>query len=488
MIATTRDRKWSLLIGGNLVPAGTGATYPNASPVTGDVIADVPDADAADVETAVLAAKAAFPVWAATPVRERAAVLRQIAAILRENATELGELDTIDGGNIIRLSTGDVHAGAAMIDYFADLAHQATGETIPFSSNELHYTIRQPIGVVARIIPYNHPIMFAAGKIAAPLAAGNCVILKAPHQTPLSALRLGELVAGVLPPGVLSILSGSGPATGEAIVTHPAIRRIAFIGSAPTGMRIQRAAAEVAVKQVSLELGGKNALVAFADADPAEVAAAAVRGMNFSWAGQSCGSTSRLVVHADIHDATVGEIKKQVDALRIGDPFDQETDVGALVSKEQFDKVTRYLELGHAEGAIAATGGAPVTIPGRESALCVPPTVFTNVRQDMRIASEEIFGPVLSVLPFNDEAEAIELANAVEYGLTGSVWTNDLNRAHRVASALEVGYVWINNSSQHFVGTPFGGVKSSGIGREECLEELLSFTETKAVHLTFDRR
>jgi acyl-CoA reductase-like NAD-dependent aldehyde dehydrogenase len=343
----------------------------------------------------------------------------------------------------------------------------------------------QPIGVVARIIPYNHPIMFAAGKIAAPLVAGNCVILKAPHQTPLSALRLGELVADLLPEGVLSILTGSGPATGDAIVRHPGIRRIAFIGSARTGLTIQKAAAETSVKHVTLELGGKNAMIAFPDADPAEVARSVVRGMNFSWAGQSCGSTTRLLVHEDIKEQTVAEVARLTSALRIGDPFDETTDVGTLVNQAQFDKVTGYLDIARADGASIAAGGTAVTPPGLDKALVVQPTVFADVSPDMRIAQEEVFGPVLSVLSFREEAEAVQVANSVEYGLTASVWTNDLRRAHRVAAALEAGYVWVNDSSAHYVGTPFGGVKSSGVGREECVEELLSFTESKAVHITY---
>jgi len=280
---------------------------------------------------------------------------------------------------------------------------------------------------------------------------------------------------------VVSILTGVGPATGEAIVRHPAVRRIAFIGSAPTGQRIQEAAAQTGIKDVSLELGGKNALIAFPDTDPTEVAGAAVRGMNFSWSGQSCGSTSRLVVHRSLRERVVAEIVRLIGELRIGDPLDATTDVGALVSQDQYAKVLRYLDIARSEGATAVTGGAPA----EGTALVVPPTVFTGVTADMRIAQEEVFGPLLSVIEFDTEEEAVEIANGVEYGLTAAVWTNDVRRAHRVSAAVEAGYVWINGSSRHFVGTPFGGLKSSGLGREECVEELLSFTETKAVHLSY---
>ena len=481
LTAGTRKHDWRLLIGGDLVPARSGATFDDPSPVTGEIIAAVPDAAAEDVDAAVQAAREAFPAWAATPLAERVAIVREIANRVRAHADELGALDTLDGGNIIRLSRADAVSGAAMLDYFADSAHALTGQTIPASAGAVHYTTLQPIGVVARIVPYNHPIMFAAGKIAAPLVAGNCVLLKPPHQAPLSALRLGELIADLVPPGVVSILTGVGPATGEAIVRHPAVRRIAFIGSAPTGQRIQEAAAQTGIKDVSLELGGKNALIAFPDTDPIEVAGAAVRGMNFSWSGQSCGSTSRLVVHHSLRERVVAEIVRLIGELRIGDPLDATTDVGALVSQDQYAKVLRYLDIARSEGATAVTGGAPA----EGTALVVPPTVFTGVTADMRIAQEEVFGPLLSVIEFDTEEEAVEIANGVEYGLTAAVWTNDVRRAHRVSAAVEAGYVWINGSSRHFVGTPFGGLKSSGLGREECVAELLSFTETKAVHLSY---
>ncbi len=481
----TRNRTWSMLIGGELVPAGSGASYEDVSPVTGKTVAQVPDATAEDVETAVVAARAAVKEWAAPPIAERARVVREIARRVREHAPEFGALDTLDGGNIIRLSTADAYAGADALDYFADCAVALKGETVPISPSALHYTTQEPVGLVARIIPYNHPIMFATAKIAAPLVAGNCVLLKPPHQTPLSALRLGEIVADLLPKGVLSIITGQGPETGQALVEHPDIRRIAFIGSPQTGLRVQRAAAETTVKHVTLELGGKNALIAFPDADPKAVAASVVRGMTFTWAGQSCGSTSRLVVHEDIREETVAEVVRLIRDMRIGDPFDEQADVGCLVSPEQFAKVNSYLSIATGEGATCAVGGAPNQPAARPHALIVEPTVFTGVTPDMRIAQEEVFGPILSVLSFTTESEAVEIANSVEYGLTGSVWTDDLRRAHRVADALDTGYVWINDSARHFAGTPFGGWKASGLGQEECVEELVSFTQPKAVHVNY---
>jgi acyl-CoA reductase-like NAD-dependent aldehyde dehydrogenase len=313
--------------------------------------------------------------------------------------------------------------------------------------------------------------------------AGAPIIMKAPHQTPLSALYYGELVRDLVPAGVLSIITGAGPATGSALVQHPRVRRIAFTGSAPTGLKIQQSAAHVGVKHVSLELGGKNALIAFEDANPREVAKGAVKGMNFSWSGQSCGSTSRLLIHRSILDETLAELTSIVSGMKLGDPFDPTSDVGTLVSRDQYDKVRRYLDIAAEEGARTLIGGGAVVAEGRENALFVAPTVLVDVDPSMRIAREEIFGPVTSVIPFDTEEEAVRIANSVEYGLTSSIWTNDLRRAHRVAANVEAGYVWINTSSTHFIGTPFGGTKSSGLGREETIEELYSYTETKAVHV-----
>jgi acyl-CoA reductase-like NAD-dependent aldehyde dehydrogenase len=483
LTAWVADHDWSLLIGGTLRHAVGDAVYDDPSPVLGGVIAQVPDAGAADVADAVRLAELAAPEWAATRVAERSRIVLEMARRLRAHAAEFAALDTLDGGNILRLTREDVTGGAETMEFFAAAGVALTGQVIPASSGNLHYTLQQPYPVVARIIPYNHPIRFLSGKISAPLMAGAPIIMKAPHQTPLSALFFAELVRDLVPAGVLSIITGAGPATGNALVQHPRVRRIAFTGSAPTGLKIQQSAAQVGVKHVSLELGGKNALIAFADADPKEIARGAVRGMNFSWSGQSCGSTSRLLIHRSILDATLAELTSIVIGMKLGDPFDPASDVGTLVSQDQYDKVMRYLQIAKDEGARVLVGGGPVTADGREDALLIAPTVLVDVDPSMRIAREEIFGPVTSVIPFDTEEEAIAIANSVDYGLTSSIWTNDLKRAHRVAAAVEAGYVWINTSSTHFIGTPFGGTKSSGLGREETIEELYSYTETKAVHV-----
>ncbi|GAA3545519.1 aldehyde dehydrogenase family protein [Nonomuraea rosea] len=475
-----RHRLWRMLIDGDLVASANGRRYEVVDPSTEEPLATVPDGGAEDVESAYRAAARAFPGWRATPPRARGALMRNLARTLRENQEELATLDALDLGSPYREMLLDVARAADSLELFADHALELRGEVVPASAEHLHYTVREPYGVVGRILPYNHPIMFAAGKIAAPLVAGNTIVVKPAHQTPLSALRMGELFADLLPPGVLNVVTGAGPEPGAAIAAHPGIRRIAFIGGERTGRGIQESAARVAVKHVTLELGGKNAMIVFPDADLEAAATGAVKGMNLSAStGQSCGSTSRLLLHADIADAVIDRVRALMDELVVGHPLDPGTDVGPLVSGDHAARVLAHIDAARREGAVvAAGGGRPAHL---ERGYFVEPTLLTGVRQDMSVANHEIFGPVLSVLTFTREEEALCLANAVEYGLTAAVWTRDLARAHRFAAAFEAGFVWVNGSSQHFPGVPYGGVKASGVGREESVEELLGFTQTKAV-------
>lgn len=477
-------RPWRLLIGGRLVEPLSGRGYQVENPATEALIAEVPDAGVEDVDAAVQSGQRGYRGWAGLPPRERARALRRLATVLAEHADELATLDAIDCGHPRTAMLGDVSLAIDALELYADWALTLGGSTIPATSGRLHYTIRQPYGVVARIVPYNHPVMFAAAKIAAPLLAGNAVLLKAPPQTPLSALRLGELFAGELPEGVLSIITGHARALGESIVRHRAVRRIALIGSVPTGQAVLRAAAETGVKHVSLELGGKNAMLVFPDADLDAAARAAVTGMNFHGsAGQSCGSTSRLLLHESIGDDFLARVCELTGAVRVGDPLDPRTQMGALVSAEQLAKVREHIEVAVRDGGQILIGGDRPAGERFTRGHWIRPTVITNVRPEHRVAREEIFGPVLSVLRWRDEGEAIAIANSLPLGLTGSVWTRDVGRAHRVAQALETGYVWINEVSRHFPGTPFGGWKDSGLGREESVEDLLSYTQLKSVHV-----
>lgn len=480
-VAALLDREWSLLIGGTLTASRSGRTFARISPYTETVIAHVPDADATDVDAAVQAAHAARAQWRDTLPAERARMVRALADAVEVHGEELAMLDTVDAGSPIGNSRADVATAVAQLRMFAGQALELKGSSIP-ASHGLHVTVREPVGVVARIVPYNHPLMFAC-KIGAPLLAGNPTILKPPEAAPLSALRLAELAADIFPPGVLSVVVGDGPAAGDALVRHPHVRRIGFIGSEPTGRAIQRAAAETGVKDVSLELGGKNAMVVFDDADLDAAAEGAVFGMNFTWSGQSCGSNSRLLVHREVHDELVARVVALIERRRIGDPFDEATQQGTMINRAQYEKSLRYIDIATDEGATVVTGGGRP--PGLQHGLFVAPTVFTGVRPDFRIAQEEVFGPLLSVIPFADEEEALAIANGVSYGLTASVWTRDVARAHRMAHAFEAGFVWINGSSRHFPNVPFGGVKGSGVGREESLEELLSYTELKSINVLF---
>jgi 2-formylbenzoate dehydrogenase len=480
--ADIANRSWHLWIDGQPTESMSGERFATVNPANGRALAHVSDAGPGDVERAVASSKRAQRDWSHTPVRERGAMLRALAAVLREHVEELATLDALDSGNPLTAMRNDVDWGATLLEYFSEAATALDGDAIRASTPNLHYTERVPYGVVGRIIPFNHPLFFAAGKVAAPLMAGNTVVLKPSDITPLSALRLGELSAGILPPGVLSVLPSSAVDTSRSLVAHPDVRRIGFIGSETVGRAIQADAAASGVKDVSLELGGKNALIVCPDADLAAAADGIVRGMNFAWSqGQSCGSTSRVLLHEDIADEVTDRVVRAVAALRVGDPMREATQMGPLASQAQMDKSLHHIDTARREGARLLTGG------GRAENLAagyfVAPTVFDQVTDGMTLAHEEVFGPVMAILRWRDEEEAIRIANATRYGLTASVWTRDLSRAITLSRRLEAGYLWINGSSQHFWGMPFGGVKSSGLGREESVDELLSYTEVKAVNI-----
>jgi betaine-aldehyde dehydrogenase len=451
------------------------------NPATGESLGEVGWADPEDVDRAVKAAYRGFRTWRAMKPLERAKILREAAQLIRKHGRELALIDSANCGNPIREMVRDAEFGAAFIEYFAGLATEIKGDTIPMGGNALNYTVREPLGVVVRINAYNHPFLFATMKIGAPLIAGNSIVVKPPEQAPLSTLRLAEIIGPLFPEGVYNVICG-GKDCGEALVAHPRVAKVALIGSVPTGKAILKSSADT-MKKVTLELGGKNALIAFPDADPAEVAAAAVRGMNFTWCGQSCGSTSRAFLHERIHDQVLDKIAAAVKAIKPGLPTDDETEMGCLISQAQFDKVMGYITAGQAEGARLVAGGKKPSDPQLAEGFYLEPAVFAGVTPHMRIAREEIFGPVLSVFKWRDENEMFDAVNAVDYGLTASIWTKDLKTAHQAAARVEVGFVWVNTIGAHFLGAPFGGYKQSGIGREESADELLEYTQLKNVNV-----
>ena len=458
-----------------------GRAIEQTNPGTGASLGKAADCGKDDIDAAVKAAKAAYKDWKRVPPLERARMLKEIARVLRENAGELAMIDSADCGNPIAEMIMDATIAAAQIEFFAGLVTEMKGASIPMGPDRLNFSVREPLGVVGRIVPFNHPFMFIAGKAAAPLAAGNTIVMKPPEQAPLSSLRLAELIDGLLPPGVFNLVPG-GKEAGAALASHPDVAKIALIGSVPTGKAVMRAAADT-LKGVLLELGGKNALIAYPDADPDAVAGGLVGGMNFTWCGQSCGSTSRAFIHEKIYDAVLERVNVRIKHWKPGIPTDPATTMGAIISKTQFDRVMMYIDSAKSEGARLVTGGGRPADPALAKGLYIEPTVFAEVKPSMRIFKEEIFGPVVGVLKWSDEAAMFEQVNAVEYGLTASIWTNDLTTAHRAAATVEAGFVWINDVSKHFIGTPFGGVKQSGIGREECIEELMSFTQEKNINI-----
>lgn len=483
---------WGMLIDGTITAAEGQESLESRCPANGRFLAEVPFAQPADLNRAVAAAKAAAPGWRDTPVVERAARVRDMAAILRENTEILGIVDAVDSGNPVGAMIGDVKLAVGMLEYIAGVVMEVKGQTLPSMKDEWLVTRREPYGVVGRIIPFNHPLMFASARIGAPLVTGNAVVLKVPEQAPLAPLLMANLIKELFPPGVLNVISGDGPTTGEALVRHPDIKRIALIGSLETGQRIQASAAEVGVKHITLELGGKNPMIVFPDADVDRAAESAVFGMNFHYTqGQSCGSTSRLFLHESVHEAVLDRVVDKVAKLRIGHPLDLRTQMGCLASRDQYEKVMAYIELGQQEGAkLIHGGGRPrgddfIEYPDLVNGFYVEPTVFAGVNMEMRIGREEIFGPVLSVFAWSDVEEVIRQANDVQYGLTASVWTNDLRAAFDAANRLDAGYVWINGSGIHYLGAPFGGHKSSGIDVEEGIEELFSYTQSKTVSVGF---
>jgi betaine-aldehyde dehydrogenase len=482
-VRSTKLQDMPMLIGGKLVASESGRWMESVNPATEEVIGRTPEGTAKDIDLAVEAAEKAQPEWAALPVSKRADYLHKLSDGMAKRADEILRVEVMDTGNTIFKMRDDVGKAIGQLKFFAGLGYETKGQSVPSTPGNLHFTVREPYGVVGRIIPFNHPISFAASRMAAPLIAGNTIVEKPSEQSPLSASILAEIAAEVMPPGVVNIVTGHGREAGDALVRHPRVKRIAFIGSVQTGMAIQRSAAEVAVKHVTLELGGKNPMIVFPDADYEKALAGAVGGMNFAWSGQSCGSTSRLFIHESLYDKFLADLVSKVSKLKLGDPLAEDSKMGPMNSKAQYEKVMHYIKAGKEDGARLMTGGKRPDGDLFKKGYWIEPTVFADVKRGMRIAQEEIFGPVLSVFKWKDADEVIEVANSTEYGLTAAIWTRDINTALTTARKVQSGHIWINGVSGHFKGMPFGGFKNSGIGREEGLEELLSYTEEKAIHI-----
>jgi betaine-aldehyde dehydrogenase len=469
-----------LYYGGRWVEPASGRSFASISPSTGRKLGDVPYADANDVDRAVKAAAKAFADWRKVSVKERARCLEAWAKRVREHAKRLALIDAVDAGNAIKGMEGDMHWTADSLEYFAGLITEVKGSTSSQGPRHMNFTRRQPYGVVAKLNAFNHPFRFCVEKAAAPLAAGNCVVIKSSEQAPLSSFDVAALAEGIFPPGVVNVVAGDG-ATGAALVAHPLVSRIGFIGSVETGRLVAKGAAE-GLKRVTLELGGKNPIIIFPDADPKQAASAAIKGMNMNRQGQSCSSTSRVFVHESLHRAVVEEIVRLAEALPVGFPWIESNELGPVVSERQFARIMGFIDSGRREGAKLVTGGDKPKDAMLANGFFIRPTVFDGVRQEMRIAREEIFGPVMSVLPWSDSADMLAKVNSVQYALTAAIVTNRLDLAMETAEQVEAGYVWINSTGR-YLGEPYGGWKQSGLGVEECFEELLSYTCSKNVNM-----
>ena len=485
-LAEVGRNTFRLLVDGEVCEAADGRRSDTVDPSTGEVVASVPEAGPEDVRRAVAAAGAAQPGWAALDHDERVRRVERFAELLADAAARIATVESVDTGNPLPSTARDMRIAADHLREWPAYAAALTGTARRGPGPTLHYTTFHPYGVVGRITAFNHPALFAVNGALMPLLAGNTVVLKPSPLTPLGTLALAELFAEAFPPGVVNLLTGDAE-TGDALVTHPSVRRIAFIGSTAVGLRIQeRAAQSGTVKHVSLELGGKNALVVLPDVDVDAVVEATVSGMSLEVSqGQSCQATSRVFVHRSMHDDYVARLAERLGRYTIGRAYDPAVQVGPLVSDRQLDRVAGYVAVGQEEGAELVAGGRrPTGVP--EGGYYFEPTLFAGVRPDMRIAREEIFGPVVAVLGWDDYEAMLADVNGSDLGLAGSVWSRDVNLAIETAHRLDAGYVWVNDANRHYPAAPFGGMKNSGVGREESPEELLSYVEQKVTHVRLD--
>ena len=482
--ATTSVKTYQNYVNSKWESASSGKTFPVYDPSTEEVIAHVAASEAADVDRAVKAARAAFDsgAWPQTTAQDRGRILFKLAEKIRQNSAMLAELECRNTGKPIVEAEYDITDVATCFEYYGGLANKVTGHVNPVPANALSFTMREPVGVAGQIIPWNYPLLMAAWKLAPAIAAGCACVLKPAEQTPLTALEFANWFeeAG-LPPGVVNIVNGLGETAGAAIVSHPAVDKIAFTGSAAVGKIIVKSAADT-LKRVTLELGGKSPNVFFADADWEAAVDGALFGV-FINQGEVCSAGSRILVEKKIYSKFVEAMTEKAKRIKLGPPMERETKMGPLVSKEQYDRVSSYLEVGKKEAKTAIGGGRPKQIG---KGYYVEPTIFYDVDNNARISREEIFGPVASVIPFEGEPDAIRIANDTPYGLAGAVWTRDIYKAFRVVKSLRAGIVWVNHMQPTYVEAPWGGYKQSGFGRELGPWGLEEYLETKQVFVNLD--
>ncbi len=480
---TNTPRKYQLFIDGQWIDAESGKTFSTPNPATGETFAEVAEADKADIDKAVNAARRAFEGnWSKLSARDRGRMLYKLSQLIEQHAKELAELETADNGKPIKESLYvDLPQVAENFEYFAGWTTKIEGETIPVPGKMFNYTLREPVGVCGQIIPWNFPLLMAAWKLAPALAAGNTVVLKPAEQTPVTAMELGQLIqdAGI-PDGVVNIVPGFGETAGAALAAHPGIDKIAFTGSTEVGKLIAKAAADNLTK-VSLELGGKAPNIVFADADLEQAVNGAMMSIFFNQ-GQVCCAGSRLFVEERVKEEFLDKLKERAQRVTVGDPMDKATQMGPQVSREQLDRIKSYMDIGREEGATVFAGGESPKLEGAfQNGYFFQPTIFSEVNNKMRVAQEEIFGPVVSVIPFKDEDELIKQANDTIFGLSAGIWTRDIVRAHRFAKEIKAGVVWINTFNMFNAASPFGGYKQSGYGREMGKHALELYTQVKSV-------